>query len=54
MKEENHEYNCDVCKHRHECVRVSAFLMANVYPYSDECECFEKEAQENEKDTNVI
>lgn len=42
MSEENHEYKCDICKHRHECVRVSAFIMANVYPYSDECKCFEK------------
>jgi len=42
MSEENHEYNCDICMHRYKCVRVSAFLMANVYPYSDWCENFEE------------
>ena len=42
MKEDNHEYSCDICKYRYECVRVKAFLMANVYPYSDDCMNFEK------------
>ena len=41
--EEEHEYKCDYCKHRKECVSVSAFLMANQYPYSDDCLCFEDE-----------
>lgn len=39
---EEHEYKCDDCKNRGDCVRVSAFLMANIYPYSDGCENFEK------------
>lgn len=42
MTEENHEYKCEDCRHKDKCVRVSAFLMANVYPYSDGCENFEK------------
>ena len=42
LKEENHEYKCEECQHKDNCIRVRAFLMANVYPYSDGCECFEK------------
>ena len=42
MTEENHEYKCEDCRHKDKCVRVSAFLTANVRPYSDGCENFEK------------
>ena len=42
MSEENHEYNCDICKYRYDCLRVKVFLRADVYPYSDGCENFEK------------
>jgi hypothetical protein len=42
MTEDNHEYKCEYCKHKDECIRVSAFLMANTYPYSDGCENFEQ------------
>lgn len=43
--EDNHEYKCTECRHKGDCVRVSAFLMANVVPYSDGCESFEKESE---------
>lgn len=46
MKEENHEYKCEECQHKYECIRVRAFLMANVYPYSDRCECFKIERKD--------
>lgn len=45
MTEDNHEYKCEECRHKDKCVRVSAFLMANVRPYSDGCENFEKEGR---------
>ena len=41
MSEEKHEYKCDICKHKHDCVRVKAFIRADIYPYSDGCESFE-------------
>ena len=44
--EEKHEYKCDICKHLRDCVRARAFLMANVYPYSDGCESFEEGGKE--------
>lgn len=43
---DNHEYKCEGCIHKDKCVRVRAFLMSNVYPYSDGCECFEKDGFE--------
>lgn len=46
----SHEYKCDDCIHRHKCVRVSAFLMANVYPYSDGCQNYESEGEANNDD----
>ena len=42
MKEENHEYKCEECQYKDNCLRVSVFLKANIYPYSDGCESFEK------------
>lgn len=43
-KSEKHEYKCETCKHQIEgkCIRVQAFLMANVYPYSDGCNDYEE------------
>lgn len=45
--EENHEYKCEECRNKDKCVRVSAFLMANVIPYSDGCENFDNKGCRN-------